>query len=289
MDSVFIKEERIPVIAEALKSISSSLMNLIHGDPQYKAVKTIAESHSEGDAALLVLLNSLISYQLSIPGEEYWLKFAEFFSKLQSKDLRAAFREFLKSARCTRSLDQKIGRIRKVIASSTAQRILEEPLYYCNRLNQLISELSRVLGVREDSKTLVFAAKMYGYFCMCRGVSIDYGDIAIPVDYRNSLLAITSCLIEYPECRYVEECARSLTTGPPAGKVREVWRRVCEYAETPCLLLDVFTWLFTGVAVEEYLNPEKTWETMKNKYGFEIPRRVVELLLECRVMHKQNV
>lgn len=273
---------RAVVVATSLRPLKNVLADLKYKDPQYHAVKKLVNALGFNVASLLVILNSIISYQLGIPGERYWLRFADFFSKASSDVNVELFKSFLVEAGCARLLDQKLRRIERVLLSHLASNLLENGLLYCNNLKMLVNELAKLLGSKTTSKTMVFAAKMYGYVCDLAGVGPNYADIPIPVDYRNALLALTSCIIE--DCtskKSIEECSAVLTITKYAKYVQEAWSAVCSCLNIPCLLLDVFTWLFARKAVEASFKPWRTVELFKRDYNMDIPVETAKLLLEC--------
>ncbi|MEM3938207.1 MAG: N-glycosylase/DNA lyase [Desulfurococcaceae archaeon] len=278
---VKLNSSRAAVIAISLKPLKDVLVNLKYRDPQYLAVRRLASAFDFNVASLLVVLNGIISYQLGIPGEKYWLEFADFFSK--ASDVNAElFKSFLVEARCTRLLSQKLERVKRVLSSDLAVRLLEDGLLYCSNLRVLVSELARLLRSKTTSKTILFATKMYGYLCDLAGAEPNYADIPIPVDYRNAILSLTSCIVE--DCRgkdSIEECAVVLTTTKYAKYVQEAWSTVCSHLNTPCLLLDVFTWLFVGKAIEANFKPREAAKLFKRDYGIDVPVETAEQLLEC--------
>ncbi len=279
-----IREDRVRLVVEALKSIAEHLERLILKDPQFVAIKSLVDA-IDGDAAIPVVLNALISYRLGIRGEEYWLRFSEFFKIRDSKPLDSKFEEFLRYVRSTWGLEQKINRVRKALTSSVIKSLSRDPYVYCSDLEELVKSLSKHLRVEESSKTMVFTAKMYGYLCIASGRRVDFSGIDMPVDYRNALLAITSCLVEIEACRDVSYCAKMLTSGKASSVVRRAWGEVCNLLKTPCLLLDTFTWLFTGVAVNAHFDPVEVAREFKAKYDIDIPMSTVKTLLECAGRH----
>ncbi|MEM4718345.1 MAG: N-glycosylase/DNA lyase [Desulfurococcaceae archaeon] len=278
---MIINTERVNLIASKLKEIKPYLEHLKALDPQYKAVKTLVELRGSNIASLLSILNALISYQLCSPGEEYWLNFSSYFSNSNITISESSFRDFLLSIECTKSLDQKTRRVGKILSSHISKKLLEQGDIYCSNINTLIDELAGILKANKDSKTIVFAAKMYSYFCETVRSNAVYHYVKIPIDYRNSLLTLTSCMVSIPFKKDLKECARELTRSPHAKTLQALWGRICEISGIQCLDLDIFTWLFTGVAIESRFNPEKTTSLFRYKYGAEISIDVVKTLLEC--------
>lgn len=275
---------RVREVALLLAPLRDHLYGLLRRDPQYSAVKVLVDSRGLNTATLLVVSNSLISYQLSIPGEAYWTAFADFFSKKGDEISPGLFREFLIYVKCTRLLDRKIERIERFLRSSVASKLLHDGLLYCNDVKRLLTELSLAMGSRGLSKTLLFAVKMYSYVCDVVGIKPSY-NLPIPPDYRNALLALTSCIVVDCVGKRIKECAVELTKPSYAKWVQEAWSTVCAHANIPCLLLDVFTWLFAGKAVEARFNPTKAVALFKEEYGVSVPQEVARVLLECVEKH----
>lgn len=114
------------------------------------------------------------------------------------------------------------------------------------------------------------------------GIKPTYTSTLIPVDYRNALLALVSCIIE--DCansKTLEECAAKLTGAKYARTVQEAWTVICSNLDTPCLVLNTFTWLFMGKAVRARFSPAINVELFKRDNGIEIPANAATALLEC--------
>jgi DNA-(apurinic or apyrimidinic site) lyase len=278
---VTIDNDRVHVVASLMESIKDDVLRLKRSDPQYVALKKLINSVGVNNASILTVLNSLISYQLSIPGEEYWGRFADFFSKPNVQLNTDYFKKFLLNVKCTRLLDQKLRRISRVLSSDLPGKLLSNGLRYCNNIEAFMRELSRILKVSEDSKTIVFSAKMYSYLCDVSGQVVDLGKTPIPVDYRNSLLALTSCIITDCGGLPLKECALKLTSSTYSKYVRNAWMSVCNQLGISCLELDAFTWIFTGVAISSDFNVSKIVKLLKEKYSVNIREDVVRILLEC--------
>ncbi len=120
-------------------------------DPQFSAIKRVIEFVP----IKYVVANSLVSYQLSGKGENYWWEFSDYFSKGNSDNVVDDFSEFLSNSRFNRRLTSiKINRLKKI-----------EPLLNSIgpewSLSKVWNELGSVFG--SNRKTVVFAVKMFGY------------------------------------------------------------------------------------------------------------------------------
>ena len=159
-------------------------------DRQFKALQRLYEKIKNPELFLkLTVINALLSYQLQMKGEDYWERFAEFFSQKPEVD---AFPEFLEKFN-RRFLNAKLKRFEKVkkcVESFFRKHTVEE---IGKNLKLLVEELSECLKQRKDAKTVVFAAKMFMY-----GYRIVFGkdpegleEIEIPLDSRLKKLLPT--------------------------------------------------------------------------------------------------
>lgn len=278
---MIINTSRVLEVSSSIRSIKNIIVELRKKDPQYLAVKNLVDSLGMDKASLLTIINSLISYQLSIPGEVYWERFSRYFSKPGASLNTSDLRKFLLETGCSRLLDQKMRRVDKILTSNIAEKLLINGLFYCDNVEALIKELSSTLNASKDSKTVVFAAKMYSYICDIAGKKTNLENIAIPVDYRNSLLALTSCIIVDCRGHSLRDCARKFSSSMYSKYVRDAWMNVCKLSGIPCLELDVFTWIFAGVAVKADFNVLETTKIFKEKYGVDLDLNVARILLEC--------
>lgn len=277
---VKIDSERLLLVASLLKPLKHQIMNLYVKDPQYHAIRQITENRGCGEASLLIVINSIMSYRLKTAGENYWLLFAEYFSRRDVQVDVSTIEDFLKWSGNTILLEQKLKRASRILNSNLATRLLEAPLAYCSSVAKLIEELSKILRTDRDSKTVVFAAKMYGYLCYVCGVQPDYSEIPIPLDYRTAVLSLTSCIATDCDKR-LNNCVNELLKGQNARVVKDAWNLICKEVGIPCLLVDTFTWLVTGVLIKNYFNVYKSFNEIKRKYGIEIPAEMLECLVEC--------
>lgn len=271
--------ERFVTIAQALRSLEQHLQDLQSKDPQYLAVKRLVKTRGCGEASILVLLNSLVSYKLKSTGEEYWTRFADYFSDVSRTINDRVFSDFLDWSGNTILKEQKLSRIRRVLSSSLPAQLIVEPLSYCSKISLLVDLLSKSLRSSRESKTISFAAKMYGYVCYACGVEPDYSGIGIPLDYRTAVLTLTSCLVDCDGA--LSTCVDELLTGKHAKSVREAWNVICSIAGIPCLQVDTLTWLVTGVLLRNGFDANKSLAEIKSKYLISISSDILELFSEC--------
>ncbi|MEM4534658.1 MAG: N-glycosylase/DNA lyase [Desulfurococcaceae archaeon] len=277
---VKINYERARLIAEALKPYRDQILSLYLKDPQYIAINNLVKARGCAEASLLVLLNSVVSYNLKVKGEDYWLSFAEYFSHRKNNVDYLTFRDFLTWSKNTLLLEQKLERVKKILGSPLVPKLYVNPLEYCSNVSRLVDDLSKILGSTRESKTVVFAAKMYGYLCYACGQEADYTSISIPVDFRNAVLSLTSCIVS--ECdEDLYRCASELVQSRNASVVREAWSIVCSEIAIPCLHLDTFTWLITRSILEEKFDVQRALVDISGKHGIKISANLLKLLVEC--------
>ncbi|BEP18617.1 N-glycosylase/DNA lyase [Pyrofollis japonicus] len=230
-------------MGEALSRIPLDAVHVIESnDPQYTAVKKIIEKCGPRGVALVVA-NALISYRLSLPGENYWLEYANYLSTEGcDNDISIIISRFLAISRGNRMLHrQKLSRIQK--ASRALQSISVNPLLFRD-LRLLVNRIAASLGARPWEKTIVFAAKMAYYAYRALGINVKNAEeIPLPIDRRVALLTSTSGLIvAEPEIILQRLRDEAITA----------WRRVSEISGMPALHLDAVIWL-PAKGIEKYL------------------------------------
>ncbi|WP_456455604.1 N-glycosylase/DNA lyase, partial [Thermovibrio sp.] len=145
-------------LVEALKSFTlSDVREIEESDRQYRALRELYLALKDRELFFkLVLLNSLLSYQLQMRGEDYWEKFSSFFKERALEE----FEEFL-SLYNRRFLPSKLKRYKKALkcVNSLFEKYSLEDLG--RDLPLLTNYLSKCMGQKKDAKTIVFAAKMF--------------------------------------------------------------------------------------------------------------------------------
>lgn len=278
---IYVNLERANEIAKLFDKIRHILSDLETKDPQYLALEKLVENRGCNETVVLAICNSLVSYQLSIPGERYWSLFSEYFSIPSKKISIESFLDFMEKYN-NKFLMNKMSRIRKFLSSTLAQRLKANGLEFCENPSLLHSNLLSELRADRYSKTIAFAIKMYTYVCnICRIKTDTFLDISIPLDRRNIIFSIISCLIK--ECGSINKCVNALSRGNKYRRVLiEAWNNICRSLGISCIKLDVFTWLFIGILEKEKFDPEKAVQLFKDKYGVEIPFEVVSEFSKCR-------
>jgi DNA-(apurinic or apyrimidinic site) lyase len=277
---------RASYIGKLVKSIRDFIDLLEENDPQYKAVIKLINDIGPRNAVVVVIANALISYQLSSRGEDYWLGLAEWFSNYKGTDisgldkLYVIHRSFLEKTRYNKmGLAAKIKRLEKFYHSMIAKTLYNNPLTYCKDLSGLIDQLAGVFRASREAKTIVFSAKMYYYYCRAHGREV-YGDTPIPVDRRNALLSLTSCIVR--GCREgLRECVLELMSNKYRGVVINAWRIVSIESGIPMYRLDSLTWLIAGQLLTRGIDPLSLYKYYCVNYGYckdELKKLLTELV-----------
>ncbi|MEM4427008.1 MAG: N-glycosylase/DNA lyase [Acidilobaceae archaeon] len=241
-------------------------------DPQRVAVLAIREKAGSW-APVYTLLLALVSYKLSIRGEEWWRSYAEFLSQRRSpeslSDVVNDVIEFVKSSRgASIKREEKIKRIEKAYRNS---KVLLEVLYSDNdiiytRAGEILQDLAKSLGVPEDSKTLVFAIKMAYYATRRPG---DFATVSgidvIPVDLRVACISYSSFLVDADSYRTLLKERKA---------VSKAWSLVSKTSGIPLIHLDSLLWL-TGWAPRD-LSLEKARDVVSETLSRVVSRELAE-------------
>lgn len=167
--------------------------NIEKNDPMFKALEYLYLNINNKEMFLpLVLANSLVCYQLSSNGEEYWEEFSREagrydFKKL--KDVYLFFIDFLpKSEGNKRLVNTKIERLKK-LDYFLSDFFYKQKFYYKNMV-KLRNDIAKCMKQLENAKTVVFSIKMFGYAARIRFTDfIPFPqEIPIPIDSRLKLI-----------------------------------------------------------------------------------------------------
>lgn len=229
---------RVHAIASVLRRISPEAIDVIEfNDPQFKAVNMVVNAYGY-KAIALVVANALVSYRLTLTGEEYWIEFANWFIKARPRigkadDVLNAFSSFLSVSKGNRILRvQKLNRLKRI--ARVIEDILEQPDRYLD-LKLLIRELAMSLKAKPFEKTIVFAAKMAYYTFKTLGYNARLEEVTvIPVDKRIALLTVTSGLLD-TDPKNIMSRYRDTAIG--------AWREIARLSNIPLLRLDAIVWL----------------------------------------------
>ncbi|ACS90953.1 MULTISPECIES: N-glycosylase/DNA lyase [Thermococcus] len=197
-------------------------------DLQFSALESLHKNLNDDELFLkLVIANSIVSYQLSGKGENWWWEFSNYFSKKPPiESIVKAYSEFLPRSKSNKRLIQlKLNRLKKLEPFLNSLAIEDLRKYYQNML-RFRDRLAKVMNAKEDAKTIVFAVKMFGYASrIAFGDFIPYPmEIDIPKDFR----------IENYTRRFTD---RNSTT---------FWREVSKEVGIPPLHIDSILWPVLG-------------------------------------------
>lgn len=276
---------RISSVGEALSALGpEGVEALEEGDPQYGAVEHLVRALGDcGSAALLVVLNALVSYQLSSRGEEYWWEFARHpFAPGPPEDLVARFKMFLRSSRGNVAAEEaKISRISRIQSSQAHVEIYARALELGEDLEKLRRILARALGKKGDEKTIVFAVKMFYYTLKACGSKARIpASIEIPVDRRVAAVTYTSGIADPGPGDPVAQIMRRYR------EAQRAWSEVSRISGIPMLSLDTILWLCGKHARDEKGAERAYLELARYSRGRVSPgilRRVASELLARRL------
>lgn len=220
-------------------------------DPQMRAIEEIARKYrSFSAAAFYALAVAAISYQLSAKGEAHWRLAADYAQSNPLEDLQrfANLSPSLKFARSARL--SRVEKLAKLWPSFEA-KVSE----YTENLELLQREVARTLNAKADSKTVVFAVKMFYYTAKAFGIRVEVPrEIPLPVDRRVCLVSLTSGVIEGGPPT-LENARRLLGSAPRL--VATAWNEACAPSGVPPLKLDALLWLLGGCYEEGGNDPSR--------------------------------
>ncbi|MFZ8791817.1 MAG: N-glycosylase/DNA lyase [Thermosphaera aggregans] len=248
-------------------------------DPQYRAVEKLTRIRGCDQAAVLVIANALVSYQLNVRGEEYWQYFVDHTAFVKDSPEQVMI-DFLSHNKYNkRLLRQKMARVKSFFRTKLYRELITDGLKYCSSLESLRDFLLKELSSSQFSKTVLFAVKMYNYVCSSCGREVK-GDVDLPIDLRNATLSVWSCIVK--GCSGdVHVCAEKLMREPLRTLLINAWRIVCRESGIPCVKLDALTWLITGLLRDSGLNPVEARRRALETLGIEIPVEALKELVKC--------
>ncbi|ASJ02731.1 N-glycosylase [Thermococcus profundus] len=223
--------EKVSRLKEVLSELGVDCARRIEErvDLQFDALRNLHKNLGNDELFLkLVLANSVVSYQLSGKGEDWWWEFSRYFSgKPPEGEIWKAYSEFLSSSRTNRRLVAgKIGRLKKLEPFLTSLSLDELREYYTRGMVKLRDDIARTLGSKKSAKTIVFAVKMFGY-----AGRIAFGEF---VPYTIE--------IEIPDDVRINAYTRRFTDEKPVL----FWARIARETEIPPLHIDSILWPVLG-------------------------------------------
>lgn len=206
-------------------------------DPIFCSLEHLYENLENKEIFLpLVLANSLVCYQLSSNGEEYWEEFAKESAKYEFKKLKDIYMFFVdflpKSQGNKRLITTKIERLKR-LDYFLSDFFFKQTFYYKN-MQKLVQDIAKVMSQEPNAKTVLFSVKMFGYGARIRfNKFIPFPkEIPIPVDSR--LHAIYKS-----------------TPKPEQIKIEDFYAYISETLNIAPLHLDAILWLNHTFLIEK--------------------------------------
>lgn len=241
---VRVDEKRVEQLSRVFAEVGLERIKAFEDlDPQLIAAKMIG-----GECGLLtphiMFTNALISYQLGMPGERYWVSFAH----LIVGECPTNYEEVLN--RVSQTLQHLHGLAVKAKEKRLNKLKMCTDLYDSilgSDLNMLRRRVAKCLDANIDDKTVVFAVKMLYYGMKALGINttLPY-NIPVPVDRRVIKISYLSGLVDFGEVGWkasqLDEVTSKLFKKPQV--VRDAWNAVSLRCGIPPLHLDTVLWLF---------------------------------------------
>lgn len=229
-----------------MRNLKTILRNINHKeaikieelDPQFLSLKNMYSLINNKNYYLsLIIINSLICYQLSSKWEDYWQEFSEkageYIFNIE-EDIFTFFEEFLPHSKWNKRLLQiKIKRIKKIKEFIIQNFLWRENEYYEDMIF-LRDELAINMNQKKTAKTIVFAVKMFSYGArnyFAKLVEYPY-EIDIPIDSRLTNIYKKFWKLEREE-------------------IKEFYNNLSKTYKLPPLLLDAVIWCKYDKIMEE--------------------------------------
>ncbi|MCG2868242.1 MAG: N-glycosylase/DNA lyase [Candidatus Nanopusillus sp.] len=200
-------------------------------DLQYRYLKFLYKNIKNQDLFLkLIVINSLLAFQLSYKGEKFWKIFSIYFSK-HNDDIYNNFLSFIDLYN-RRYKEIKIKRLNRIYNWIKDKDLL----IYKDDLVKFNSEIAKVMGQNIYDKTIVFSTKIYGYGLRIIGYKIIFPfEIFIPIDNRIGKIS----------------------------KDKNFWIKLSKETNIPLLHIDSLIWITMGLDNDKIEKIEN--EKLKNK------------------------
>jgi len=252
----------------------------IKKDPQFRALEKIYVFAGNGGlTAVIAIANSLISYQLSGRGEDYWSEAGYYFSEHRVEDLKQLYDAFVKFlTEYTRynkvQLMVKLRRLKIFLGSGIAEKLYRYPCTYSVDQYTLLKTLAKTMSQPTSAKTIVFAVKMYYYVAnlVCEHAEPD-PRVPMPIDRRVAYISLTSGLIRVSDksgLRDLRKLSYKLMQSTYRGYVIEAWYVLSKYSGIPCILLDTIVWLI-GKYILRFRSIDEMVKEFIKDYGLVLP------------------
>ncbi|AFZ70606.1 hypothetical protein Calag_0866 [Caldisphaera lagunensis DSM 15908] len=253
-----INNERLIKVSDSIKNFGLDNVLILEEklDPQFDYIQKLKEKVGKNYATIYSLLVSLISYKLTMKGEDWWKCFSEYLS---AKDIPKNFEESINNVinfinDCKGSIigrAAKIKRIEKVVKGSRdiLLEILERPEVVLEKPNKILEEIAKSLNSKEWKKTITFSIKMSYYAIKNRGELRPLNIvIPMPIDVRISCISYTSGIIE-------SNSYKEILKKPKIAI--EAWDKVSQLSNIPQIHLDSLLWIIGRNSMELSLDEAK--------------------------------
>ena len=200
-------------------------------DLQYRYLRFLYKNIKNQDLFLkLIVINSLLAFQLSYKGEKFWKIFSIYFSK-HNDDIYNNFLSFIDLYN-KRYKEIKIKRLNRIYNWIKDKDLL----IYKDDLVKFNSEIAKVMGQNIYDKTIVFSTKIYGYGLRIIGYKIIFPfEIFIPIDNRIGKIS----------------------------KDKNYWIKLSKETNIPLLHIDSLIWITMGLDNDKIEGIKN--EELKNK------------------------
>ena len=244
---VSINYERVEELSNLLSLIEPSRILVLEEefDPQFRALKKLSSTVGRNWASVYALIVSLVSYKLTMKGEEWWDCLASMISNRRRFNPPTRLDDVLEDVlwfldNCRGSIiarDVKKRRVQTVFknAKHLLNTLASRPEIIYENAEDIVKSLSRALNVEPWRKTVVFTVKMVYYAVREPGDQrlLDI-DIPVPVDVRVACASYSSMIVEAPN--YME----IIKNPKPA---QEAWSIISKRTGIPTINLDTILWL----------------------------------------------
>lgn len=137
----------------------------------------------------LVIVNSIICYQLSKTGEEYWEEFSNFIKDNieNEKSLREIMVDFMNITKWNKRLKEvKLKRIEKICNFLENVKFTDLQDYYMNNQLKFLKDLWETMNQNIESKTILFSLKMFSFISriIFKEIILFPKNILLPKDSR---------------------------------------------------------------------------------------------------------
>lgn len=218
------------LIKKIQKYSFEDILKFEENDRQFIALKRLYSNIKNKAYFLpLILVNSIIAYQLSSSGEDYWEEFSreagifQFSDSFKIEEISSFFEEFLCNCKWNkRILNMKFPRLNKFLGFF--DDFSKKERFYYENMTVLRDNLASFLKQKKSDKTIVFAIKIFSYWARIQFdqfIQVPF-EIAMPMDSRID--KITKI--------YNNENINTI----------DFWFEVSKKVGIPCIHLDALLW-----------------------------------------------